>query len=119
MTIQYLSLSELPNPFEINIWGTVEQLTFKHVEKCLSNGLHKTKQIFPHEDHTDVWLHAMRIAYLVMHFPRRVLEVEVQYTLEGEPYNWVLDGNHCLAACCYLHNDMVLCSLTDTQPKST
>lgn len=99
----------LPNPYEICIWGTKEQLSKDMVSECIRKGLVKSLPILADEDHTDTWLHAMRVSYFVTHGWSDAIDVEVQFTPEKEPYLWQVDGMHRTAAALYMLQDRVLC----------
>jgi uncharacterized ParB-like nuclease family protein len=53
-------------------------------------------------DHRSTWLHAARVAYFVENNDYEPIDVDVHFTGEGDPYLWVTDGNHRLAAALYI-----------------
>lgn len=98
----------LPSPYDINIWGTREQLAKDLVSLCLQRGLTKSLPLLAEEDHTNQLLHAMRVAYFVVNPSNDPIEVEMRVTDKNENYVGCLDGQHRLAANIYLTQENIL-----------
>jgi len=104
-----IDCSLLPNPYEINIWNTRQQLTKDMVTECLKRGLVKRYPIFDYEDHEDELLHAQRVCHFIMDKWSDPVDADVQFTPEGEPYIWNIDGCHRVAAALYMEWETITC----------
>lgn len=102
-------ISVLPDPYGINIWNTREQLSKEMVSECIRKGLVKKLPLLEDEDHTNHLLHAQRVAFFVTENWSDPVDVDIQFTPEKEPYSWILDGTHRVAAAMYMLQDKVLC----------
>jgi hypothetical protein len=104
-----IPLHILPDPYSLNVWGCTEQLTKDDVTKALQVGLTKILPLLDFEDHTNVDLHASRIAYFVVYGWKDLVEVDIQFTPDKEPYIWTTDGVHRVSAAIYVEQEEIGC----------
>jgi hypothetical protein len=95
----------LPNPFEVNILGTTEQLTRWHVSEAIRKGIQKSLPLLLDEDYSNVWLHAYRISYFVLNaekLPKEPIKVDIQLAHDALSYTLPVDGWYILAKSIYV-----------------
>lgn len=106
METEEFSIDFLPNPFEINIWGTDVQLTQEAITAVMDIGYYETHPIEIH--HHLMVCHAARIAYFVNNPPEDPIEISWQQTPDGELYLWCIDGCHRIAAAIFRGEKTIL-----------
>lgn len=90
------------DPYKVNIWGTYHQLTMADVASCIRDSWIQELPLDNGCDHRSTWIHAGRVAFFVTNPDWEPIDVDVHFTGEGDPYLWVTDGNHRLAAALFL-----------------